>query len=522
MINELLFASGGLIIGSGLTYILVKKFSTNTSKALIEQAKAKASVIENEAKIMFHDAEVKAKELELKLKEKYEEKEQALLEDYNKKFEQLQEKDKELNNIFKDELKSITLEKDELKKEAQKLQEEKEEVESLAKIYKEKIKEADTLIEKASGMTKNEAKEVVLKRAEEDARAEIAHIVRKYEKEAQDNAKKHAYYIIAQATTRYAGEFAAERLINTVTLPNDELKGRIIGKEGRNIKSLEMLLGVDIIIDDTPNVIILSSFNLYRRAIATKVIEELIADGRIQPARIEDIYNKVSKEFDEQILQEGENIIFDMGITNMHSELVKLIGRLKFRASYGQNALGHSLEVAHLASVIAAECGGDEKLAKRAGILHDIGKALTHEYSGSHVDLGAEVCKRYGENEVVINAIYAHHGHEEPNSIESAAVCTADALSAARPGARREVLEAFLKRVKDIEEIATSKPGVKQAYAINAGREVRVIVNAHLINDDESVLLAKEIAKDIEEKVQYPGEIKVNVIRELRAIDFAR
>ncbi len=517
-----LLVISGLVVGSLISYIFIRKIYADRAKAFIEQAKAKARVIEHEAKIMYHDAEAKAKELELQLKEKYEQKEQNLLNDYNQKFEQLQEKDKELNNIFKDELKSITLEKDELKKESQHLQEEKKELEELKNLYKTRLEKADKLIEQASGMTKSEAKEIVLKRAEEDARVEIAHIVRKYEKEAQQNAKKHAYYIIAQATSRYAGEFAAERLINTVNLPNDELKGRIIGKEGRNIKSLEMLLGVDIIIDDTPNVIILSSFNLYRRAIATKVIEELIEDGRIQPARIEDIYNKVTKEFDEQVLQEGENIIFDMGLTNMHPELVKLIGRLKFRASYGQNALGHSLEVAHLAGVIAAECGGDEKLAKRAGILHDIGKALTHEYSGSHVDLGADVCKRYGENDVVINAIYAHHGHQEANSIESAAVCAADALSAARPGARREVLEAFLKRVKEIEEIATSKEGVKQAYAINAGREVRVIVNAKLINDDEAILLAKEIAREIEDKVQYPGEIKVNVIREVRAIDMAR
>ncbi len=517
-----LLVISGLVVGSLISYIFIRKIYADRAKAFIEQAKAKARVIEHEAKIMYHDAEVKAKELELQLKEKYEQKEQSLLNDYNQKFEQLQEKDKELNNIFKDELKSITLEKDELKKESQHLQEEKKELEELKNLYETRLEKADKLIEQASGMTKSEAKEIVLKRAEEDARVEIAHIVRKYEKEAQQNAKKHAYYIIAQATSRYAGEFAAERLINTVNLPNDELKGRIIGKEGRNIKSLEMLLGVDIIIDDTPNVIILSSFNLYRRAIATKVIEELIEDGRIQPARIEDIYNKVKKEFDEQVLQEGENIIFDMGLTNMHPELVKLIGRLKFRASYGQNALGHSLEVAHLAGVIAAECGGDEKLAKRAGLLHDIGKALTHEYSGSHVDLGADVCKRYGENDVVINAIYAHHGHQEANSIESAAVCAADALSAARPGARREVLEAFLKRVKEIEEIAISKEGVKQAYAINAGREVRVIVNAKLINDDEAILLAKEIAREIEDKVQYPGEIKVNVIREVRAIDMAR
>ena len=252
------------------------------------------------------------------------------------------------------------------------------------------------------------------------------------------------------------------------------------------------------------------------------MIEELIQDGRIQPARIEDIYKKVTEEFEQKIYEEGEEILLDFGIADMHPEIIKLIGKLRFRASYGQNALGHSLEVANLAGIIAAECGGDEKLARRAGILHDIGKALTHDFSGSHVDLGAEVCKRYNEHPVVINAIYAHHGHEEANSIESAAVCAADTLSAARPGARREVLEAFLKRVQDIEDIATSKEGVRSAYAINAGREIRVIANAKLVNDDEAVLLSKEIAREIEEKVQYPGDIKVNVIRELRAVDYAR
>ena len=252
------------------------------------------------------------------------------------------------------------------------------------------------------------------------------------------------------------------------------------------------------------------------------MIEILVEDGRIQPARIEEIYKKVCTEFENSIEEEGENIVMDLGLTKIHPEIIKLIGKLKFRASYGQNALIHSLEVAHLAGIIAAETGGDEKLARRAGLLHDIGKALTHEFEGSHVDLGAEICKRYKEHPVVINAIYAHHGHEPAICIESAAVCTADALSAARPGARREVLESFLKRVTEIEDIATSKNGVKSAYAINAGREIRVIANAKLINDDEAVLLSKEIADEIQTKVQYPGEIKVSVIRETRAVEYAK
>jgi ribonuclease Y len=281
-------------------------------------------------------------------------------------------------------------------------------------------------------------------------------------------------------------------------------------------------LGVDIIIDDTPNAILVSSFNLYRRAIATKTINLLIKDGRIQPAKIEEIFHKVTQEFELSILNEGEELISDLDIGIMHPELVKLIGKLRYRASYGQNALAHTLEVAHLAGIMATEMGGDAKLARRAGLLHDIGKALTHDVDGNHVDVGVDICNRYNENSVVINAIYAHHGHEEILSVECGAVCAADALSAARPGARREVLESFLKRVTQIEEIASSHVGVKQSYAINAGREIRVIVNAVLVNDDESVLMAKEIAKEIQEKVSYPGEVKVNVIRESRAVEFAK
>jgi ribonuclease Y len=305
-------------------------------------------------------------------------------------------------------------------------------------------------------------------------------------------------------------------------LPSDDHKGRIIGKEGRNIKALETLLGVDIIIDETPGVILISSFNLYRRAIATRVIELLVEDGRIHPGRIEEIHEKVEGEFEKKIYEEGENILIDLGLFPMHEEVIKLLGRLKYRASYGQNALAHTLEVARLASVMAAEMGGDEKLALRAGLLHDVGKALTQDFGGSHVELGAELCKKYNEHPTVVNAIYAHHGQEEPDSVESAAVCAADTLSAARPGARREVLESFTKRVKELEEIALSKEGVERAYAINAGRELRVIANAGEIGDNESAMLSKEIAKEIEDRVQYPGEIKVNVIRESRSINYAR
>ncbi len=522
MITELLQIGGGSVVGGVVAFFAAKKIHSANTAIYIEQSKAKAKVIEHEAEKILQDAKLKEKEFELNAKSKYADEVERLRIEHEKKFEELQRKDENLNQLFKDELKNITNEKAEIKEKKEQVLTLEAEVKKLESAYHDKIKEADSLIERSAGMTKQEAEDIVLKRTEEESRAEIAHIVRKYEQEAKSQGKKNANYILAQATSRFAGDFASERLMNTVNLPSDELKGRIIGKEGRNIKALESALGVDIIIDDTPNVIILSSFNLYRRAIATRVVEELVEDGRIQPARIEDIYNKVSSEFEQKLLEEGENILFDLGVADIHPEIVKLIGRLKFRASYGQNALGHSLEVAHLAGIIAAECGGDETLAKRAGILHDIGKALTHDFTGSHVDLGAEICNRYKEAPEVINAIFAHHGHEDAFSIEAAAVCAADTLSAARPGARREVLEAFLKRVQDIEEIATSQKGVKQAYAINAGREVRVIASAELVNDDEAVLLAKEIAKEIEAKVQYPGDIKVNVIRETRAVTYAR
>ncbi|WP_289242986.1 ribonuclease Y [uncultured Campylobacter sp.] len=518
MIEMSLVGLGGLIFGAGGGWLISKKINDANYSIFLEQAKAKAKAIEFEAESVLKDAKVKVNEAEFEAKKRYEEKGSKLQKEYNQKFDEINKKEQNLLSQ-KESLNNLKSDLEQSQNRANALYEEGL---NLKNSYKEKIDEVLKTMERIAGLTQDEAKELVLKKVEEKSRADIAHIVRKYEEEAKREAKKKANYILAQATSRFAGEFAAERLINVVDIKNDELKGRIIGKEGRNIKTLEMVLGVDIIIDDTPHAIVLSSFNLYRRAIATRVIELLVEDGRIQPARIEEIHQKVCEEFEASILEEGENILIDLGITKVHPEIVKLIGKMKFRASYGQNALAHSLEVAHLAGIIAAETGGDEKLAIRAGILHDIGKALTHEYQGSHVDLGAEICKRYKEHPVVINAIYAHHGHEEALSVECAAVCAADALSAARPGARREVLESFLKRVEEIENIANSKEGIKNAYAINAGREIRVIANAQLVNDDETVLLAKEIAEEIESKMQYPGEIKVNVIRELRAIEYAK
>jgi ribonuclease Y len=479
------------------------KFDINTEKAM-----ATAKVIENEAQVILRDSKNKARR------------------DFEREFKnlkkELEKKQNDLDNFTDEQLLKNKKDQKIIENKTAEVQALQNGLEAQKKTYESKTKKVEKILENASGLTQSEAKEFMLELVKEDSRAEIASLFRKEYKLAKEDSKKEINNILSTAVTRYAGEFAAERLINNIPLPDDEAKGKIIGKEGRNIKALEFCLGVDIIIGDIPNTITVSSFNLYRRAISTRTIEILLKDGRIHPAKIEEVYNTVKNEFDKNIFKEGEETIVALGIKNMHKELIHLIGRLRYRASYGQNALAHTLEVANLAGLIASQLGGDTILARRAGLLHDIGKALTHDVPGSHVDIGAELCKKLGEPEEVINSIYAHHGHEEASSIESAAVCAADALSAARPGARREVLESFLNRVEEIESIATSKEGVINTYAINAGRELRVIVNAKLVNDDESILMANEIAKEIEEKVKYPGEIKINVIREVRSIGYAR
>jgi len=522
MLNELLSGGSVAIVSGVVGFLISKKITAANFEIYVQQAKAKAIAIDNEAQTLLERAHLKSQEIELQAKKQYESAKERAKANLQQRENGLASDEESFKRYKEIEEKKINSDNSVIKSKQINLQRNEKSLNLLKEKYEIKLDEAVHTIEYSAGMTKEEAKTLLLSNIEEKSRAEISHIVRKYENEAKEEGEKKANFILAQATSRFAGEFASERLTNLVHLENDELKGRIIGKEGRNIKALETLMGVDIVIDDTPNAILVSSFNLYRRAIATKTLQLLIEDGRIQPTRIEEIFKKVSDEFEAGILAEGEELIADMNIGVMHPELMKLIGRLRYRASYGQNALAHTLEVAHLAGIMAVEMGGDPILAKRAGLLHDIGKALTHDHDGNHVDLGAEVCNRFNENSVVINAIYAHHGQQEIQSVECGAVCAADALSAARPGARREVLESFLKRVTEIEDIASSHSGVRQAYAINAGREVRVIVNATLVNDDESVLMAREIAKEIEERVQYPGEIKVNVIRESRAVEFAK
>lgn len=507
MLSIITAGVAGVSTGATIAYFWTKKVAKNSFAHIEIEARARAKAIENEADMLLKKAHIKVKEKEIELEG-----------EFQKRVAKVDERNRTL--ILQ--TKEFAAEEEALKLLEQRVLEKEVHLEKLEAEKKETIALTVEKMQNVASLTKDEAKVYILEKVEEQSRADVASIVRKYEQIAKEEGEKKANYILAQATTRYAGEFAGERLINIITLPSDEHKGRIIGKEGRNIKSLEMLLGVDIVIDETPGVILVSSFNLYRRAIATRVIEILVEDGRIHPGRIEEVHAKVEAEFEDKTYEEGENIVIELGLFPMHEELIRLLGRMKYRASYGQNALAHTLEVARLARVMAAEMGGDEKLALRAGLLHDIGKALTQDMGGSHVDIGVDLCRRHGEHPTVINAIYAHHGHEEPDSVESAAVCTADKLSAARPGARREVLESFTKRVKEVEDIALSKAYVNQAYAINAGREIRVIVNAQKMSDNEAVLLSNEIAKEIQKKVQYPGEIKVSVIREVRATSYAK
>lgn len=522
---EVWYVIGSIIFGllAGITvYLVSRKIFYSNTQIIVEQAKAKAKAIEYEAQQKFQEHQMLLRDERMRLDQKYEKEQAKLRKDYESRVAKLEKDGEYQRQILNTQKQQLEREKQEVSELRTYILRSQEEQEKLKQEYQQAKKEALDLLLQYTKLSQDEAREIILSRLEEELADEKACLIRRYEKEARDEAKKRANYVIAQATTRYAGEFATERLINVISIPNDELKGRIIGKEGRNIKALETITGVDVIIDDTPGSIVLSSFNLYRRAIATKMIESLIEDGRIQPARIEEVYERVKGEMEDQLRQDGENIVIDMGLGYMHPELQYLLGKMRYRASFGQNALGHSIEVANLAAIIAGELGGDEKLARRAGILHDIGKALTQEFGGSHVDLGVEVCMRYKEHPVVINAIKAHHGYEEIHSLECAAVCAADTLSAARPGARRDALENFLKRAQDIERIAMGKIGVKQAYAINAGREVRVIVRADLVSDSQSVVCAREIAQEIESTLQYPGEIKVSVIRETRVVEFAK
>ena len=377
-------------------------------------------------------------------------------------------------------------------------------------------------LEKVSGLSVSDARNLVLDAAQREYSHDMAVMLKQMEEQAKAEADKKSREIVVNAIQRYASDYVSEVTVSVVSLPNDEMKGRIIGREGRNIRAIETSTGVDIIIDDTPEAVILSSFDPIRREIARLTIERLILDGRIHPARIEEMSHKARKEVNQTIKQEGERAAFDTGIVGLNPEIIKYLGRLRYRTSYGQNVLQHSIEVAWLASMMAAELGLDEMLARRAGLLHDIGKAADFELEGSHIELGADIARRYKENDTVINAIMSHHGDVEPTTEIAVLVAAADAISAARPGARRENMETYVKRIQKLEEIATSFDGVEKAFAIQAGREVRVIVSPDKVSDDDMILRARDICKRIEEELDYPGQIKVNIIRETRASDVAK
>lgn len=506
---------GCAVVGVVIGFFVGMAYRKKVAEAAIGSANQEATRIVNEA---VSKAESVKKEKVLEAKDEIHKQRSELEREIRERRSEVQRQERRM--VQKEESLDKKIENLEKKEEA--LAEKIKNAESKeAEIDSLKRSQLD-MLERISGFTKEQAKDYLLSALEEDLTHEKAVKIMEYEQKTKDESETIAREIIATAIQRCAADHSAEATVSVVTLPNDEMKGRIIGREGRNIRTLETITGVDLIIDDTPEAITVSCFDPVRREIARKTLEKLIADGRVHPARIEELYEKSRKEVEHTIKQTGERAAIDAGVNGIHPELIRQLGKLKYRTSYGQNVLNHSLEVSYIAGLMAAELGADVKTAKRAGLLHDIGKALDHEMEGSHIELGVEYAKKYKENEQVVHAIQAHHGDVEAKTVVACLVQAADAISAARPGARRENLQNYIKRLEKLEEISNSFDGVEKSYAIQAGREIRIMVKPEAVSDDQMVLVARDIAKKIEEELEYPGQIKVNVVRESRAIDFAK
>ena len=508
-----------IIIGSGvITFLVLKKKlnqeSTDIEKnqaILLEEAKRKAETLLKEAKL-------EAKSRLLEMKSDFDTETAETRADLKKEERRLSKKSEKLDKLEEQSAKR----EQELNRKDKDVQKKHDNASKMEGQYHNLLEETKKELEKVSGLTSEEAKDLLLKAMAEDAKHEGAKLIKKITSEAKEQADKEAKKIIATSIQRYAGDYVAERTVSVVHLPGDEMKGRIIGREGRNIRALEAATGIDLIIDDTPEAVILSGFNPVRREVARLSLEKLISDGRIHPARIEDVVERATEEVDQTIKEAGEQAAFDLGVHGIDSELIKVVGKLKFRTSYAQNVLQHSVEVGFLAGTIAAELGLNVKLARRMGLLHDIGKAVDHEIDGAHAIIGAKLAKKYGEHENVINAIAAHHEDQMPETVYDYIVQAGDALSGARPGARKESLENYIKRLEDLEGIANAFDGVVNTYAIQAGREIRVIVESEKINDDDATMLSRDIARQIEDKMTFPGQVKVVVIRETRAVEYTR
>ncbi len=518
---EIVYLITGLVclgIGVAIGFTIGKRSARFDIAQHQKEAELLISRAREEAERIKKDALVQGKEDAYKLRKETEEEIREKKRELNTLEKRLQQKEVQLDKkqelIDRKEIEILEKETA-LKGVEARLHEQEKELESIRA-------EAKAQLEKISNMTQQEAKEHLLKLVEQDIRQDAARLLKKVETETREQAEKKAREIISLAISRYAGDFVAERTVSVVALPSDEMKGRIIGREGRNIRALEAATGVDLIIDDTPEAVLLSGFNPIRREVARIALERLVADGRIHPARIEEVVQKVEKELDVTIREAGEQATFDVGVYGIHPELIRLLGKLKYRTSFAQNVLQHSVEVAFLAGIMAAELGLDEKKAKRAGLLHDLGKAVDHEVEGPHALIGADIARKYGEGEDVVHAIAAHHEDVKPETEIAVLVQAADALSGARPGARKEMLETYVKRLQDLENIARSFPGVQKSYAIQAGREIRIMVESSKVSDEEALLLSRDVAKKIESELSYPGQIKVTVIRETRAVEYAK